>query len=150
MRNSRRIFALAALSLGLAACTGSLSTGGLSLAPSAQTSLQQIGAFTIADLQNADHIALGQNPPDQLADTCYRGLITFVQTQQAAVGAAAGNTVSGAFSAFETARITAQFGNTAISKATIQPLEVACAPLVQDTINDQTQFLASLASLGKL
>lgn len=134
--------------VALSGCAGSLTSGGLTVSPSVSSSLQNIGAFTMTDLQNADKIAVANK--DTLADTCFLGLEAFVAEQQAMVGGLTTNTVSGAFSAVEQARVGANGLTNAISKTQIQALETACAPLVADQLNDQAAFLANIASLGKL
>lgn len=131
------------LAFALCAC----STINQVASPSLQTSLSQIGAFTVKDLQNADAIAQAQTPPDVIGHTCYVGLIAFVQAQQVTTGQPQ-LTVSGAFSAFETARATVNNGVTLISKAQLQTLELACGPLVLDLQNQAALFVANLAALG--
>ncbi len=148
----RRLVPMFALLLVLPFVLGGCSStgGGIVGAPALQDSIKQIGAFTIADLQNADAIALAQNPPDLMADACYKGITVFVQQEQSAAGGLASNTVSGAFSAFEQARAGLNAANGAISRAQIQALETACGPLQIDVQNNAAAFLAGVAALGKL
>ena len=114
--------------------------------PNVNQSLQNIGNFTMADLQNADAIAVKSN--DVLAHQCFTGLEIFVAAQQASQGGASTNTVSGAISAFEVARTSLQAGNQLIDKATITSLEQACGPLQIDIRNNAAAFIAGLAALG--
>lgn len=137
--------ALAGLVL-LGGCTSV--NGALNLSPSVQSSLTNIGTFTMADLQNADKIALAQTPQDQLGHQCFVGLEAFVTNAQAGLAANSGMTVSGAFSALEAARAAANTGSNAISPAVLQPLELACGPLVIDVQNTPAVFLANLAAFG--
>lgn len=64
-----------------------------------QTLLSNLKAVSIADLQNAETIAVANN--DALMVPCYPALVQFVQSFAGPNG-----TVSGAFSAFETVRVT--------------------------------------------
>ena len=141
----KKLLFVAALAVGLSGCASN-SAGNLVLDPSLQTSLNTLGSFTIADLQNADAIAVKAN--DTLGHQCYPALIIFVQAQQNSVNGAATNTVSGAFSAFEASRTAAQGGAQLISQQTLTALESACGGLVQDTMNTPAKFLAALAGLG--
>ena len=142
----KRFVALAAASVMLTACASGPIPNTLILDPSLATSLNTLGSFTIADLQNANAIAIKAN--DTLAMACYPALIVFVQGQQNSVNGAATNTVSSAFSAFEATRTAAQGGAALISQSTLTALESACGGLVQDTVNTPARFMAALAGLG--
>src|ERR1700721_1671259 len=140
-----RIAGLALIAaLGLSGCG---TTAGIPLlSPSAQTSLNNIGTFTLADLANANKIALAQipqTPQTQMDEQCFAALTLFVQNQQATVNTAGGLNVSGAFSAFEVARVGAADINSANLKAVIAPLEQGCGGTVVDTQNDIAGFLAN-------
>ena len=140
------IIAACLASVMLAGCASGPLPNTLILDPSLATSLNNIGSFTLADLANADAIALKAG--DQQGHQCYVGLEVFVAAQQASVNGAATNTVSGAFSAFEAARTAAQGGQQLISQATLTALENACGPLVVDVQNTPAKFMAALAGLG--
>jgi len=142
----KRFVALASAAAMLSACTAGPIANTLILDPSINSSVQALGNFTVTDLTNADAIAVKSG--DTLAHQCFPVLIAFVQAQQAASNGAAGNTVSGAFSAFEAARTAAQGGATLISQSTLTGLESACGGLVQDVVNTPTKFMAALAGLG--
>ena len=133
---------------GCAATTSATGAVSVALAPSVTTSLNNVGNFTLADLQNADKIALAQTPVDTQGDACYKGLEVFVQSQQATVNSASGVTVSGAFSVLEATRAAASSGANVISSTQIKTLENACGPLVIDIQNTPAVFLANLAALG--
>lgn len=132
--------------MALTACASVTQSAQSLTAPSVATSLNQIGSFTITDLQNADAMAVAKG--DAMGDACFKGLIGFVQTQQAQVNGAASQTVSGAFSAFEAGRLAVNSATGLVSAATLQPLETACGPLVVDTENQPALFLGQLAALG--
>jgi hypothetical protein len=121
--------------LAIAGC-GASATVGPTPSASNVNSLQQIGQFTITDLQNADAIAVANN--DAIGHACYPALIQFVQSLP---GSSPTTTVSGAFSAFETARVTV---NTVQGFQIPVYLKLGCSALLVDT---QT-FLAGLAALG--
>lgn len=135
------------LALALAGCAASASvgSGGVHASAAATTSnqnaLQSISQFTVTDLQNADAIAVGPNPAspvDPIGHACYPALIQFIQSLP---GSSPSTTVSGAFSAFETARVTV---NQVQGFQVPIYLKMGCAPLLVDT---QT-FLANLAAIG--
>ena len=144
----KRFVALAAAALMLSACAmnGSVSNPGLSIAPDIATSVKKLGDFTLRDLGNANDIAVKAGDKQGMA--CYPVLIAFVTAQQNAAGGAAGNTVSGAFSAFEAARTAAKGGQTLISRATLTALQMGCGALITDTMNTPAQFMAALAGIG--
>lgn len=111
----KRLLVLAFAAL-LTACAG---TGGGS---SPQQTLAQ---FTVTDLQAADADAKAHK--DTVASTCYEALIPVVQ----GLGSGTETAPVGAVSAFQAAR---DLSNTAHSiPATIEGLNVPCAPLVLST-----------------
>jgi hypothetical protein len=149
MNLHRIALSIVASAFMLSACASTPSSGGSAPAPqSLQSALQQLGQFTLTDLQNADAIAQAQTPPDQIGHTCYVGLEQFVMNQQAVVGPNV--TVSGAFSALEAGRAALSTANNLTSSLgpTIKNLELACVPLVIDTQNNAILFLGSLAAFG--
>lgn len=146
MKNLRSIFIVAALAVTLGGCALNAAGNGISLSPDISTSVKNIGAFTMTDLQNADAIAV-QNKDDQ-GHTCYVGLEEFVTEQEATANGAGTQTVSGAFSAFEAGRVALDTATNLISTAQVKALETACGPLVVDTQNNAALFLANLAQLG--
>lgn len=137
---------IAALALAtlLTACASS--PAGLTLAPSVTDAVKRVGDFTIADLQNADAIAVAAG--DSQAHLCYPALITFVQAQQVKAAGLSTQTVSGAFSAFEAARTAVSGAESVISTQDLKTLENSCGPLIVDVQNTPAKFLASLAALG--
>jgi hypothetical protein len=91
--------------------------------------LANLSAFTVADLQNADKIAVANN--DALAHACYPALIAWIQSLPSATQ---GTTVSGAVSAFELARTTRIGATTGIPNA----VKLGCGGLL---IDEQTLLL---------
>ena len=144
MRESVALASLIGMSVLFSACASS----GVGISPSIGSSLNTIGKFVIADLQNADEIALAQVPPDAIAHTCYVAIEAFVQNRRTALNNTSKQSVSGAFSGFEVSRASLQNTEGLISKAQREALEVGCAPLVLDTQNDVAGFLTSLIGLG--
>jgi len=145
----KQLLALALITPLLGACVnGPLQNGikTLVLDPKINDTVQKLGAFTVQDLDNADAIAVKAN--DSLAHMCFPVLKAFVLTIQARTNGAAGNTVSGAFSAFEAARTAVNGGADLVSKQDVTMLEAACGGLVQDTANTPAKFMAALAGLG--
>ena len=124
------------IALALAACTvptaSSPTAGGSPLA--------QVSAFTMTDLQNADAIAVAKS--DALGHACYPALEQFIGSLPA--GTTMSTTVSGAISAFETARVTRLGAQSAIAGGLPDYLKLGCSPLVLD---EQT-LLLKLAALG--
>ena len=149
MKNLFKALVVSASLVAISGCAATTSATGavsVALAPSVTTSLNNLGNFTLQDLQNADKIAVSIN--DTQGDSCYKGLEAFVTTQQANVNSASGVTVSGAFSALEAARSAAVSGANVVSTTQIKTLENACGPLVIDIQNTPAVFLANLAALG--
>lgn len=92
--------------------------------------LASLSAFTVADLQNADKIAVAAK--DVLAHACYPALIVWIQSLPSA---SASTTVSGAVSAFELARVT-RIGLTGSSIP--DSVKLGCGGLLMD---EQTLLL---------
>ena len=131
------ILAVAAV-LGLSACASSGTTPTNPVSQFNQA-LAQIGTFTIADLQAADAEAVAAN--DVEAHACFPALVQFVQSFPVANGT---QTISGAFSAFEAARITRIQVQGAVSAGVPTYLKMGCSALVLD---EQT-FVLKLAALA--
>lgn len=93
--------------------------------------LASLSAFTVADLQNADKIAVAAK--DVLAHACYPALIVWIQSLPSA---SASTTVSGAVSAFELARVT-RIGLTG-SGGIPDSVKLGCGGLLMD---EQTLLL---------
>lgn len=126
-----RKFLLAGVAvIALAGCAVNPATG-LPTSSSASDPLAALGKFTVADLTNADKLAVASN--DKVAHQCFAYLIPVVEQAQAAQGTP-GVTVSGAFSAFEAGRVAVTNGK-ALLAGVPQDLNVACAPLVLDATN---------------
>lgn len=145
----RRLAALISAAVILSGCVSGPVQNGINtliLDPKINDSVQKLGSFTIIDLQNADAIAVKAG--DSLAHACFPTLIAFVQGIQASTNGAAGNTVSGAFSAFEAARTAASGGAALVSAADVKMLETACGPLIVDVQQTPARFMANLANFG--
>lgn len=97
-----------------------------------QTLLSNLKAVSIADLQNAEAIAVANN--DALMVPCYPALVRFVQSFAGPNG-----TVSGAFSAFETVRVTRR----GMMGGMPDYLKLGCAAAVLD----EGMFITRLASM---
>lgn len=109
-------------------------------APVASTDpIAALSAFTVADMQSADTIAVASN--DAIAHACFPALIRFVQSLPTSLPT---TTVSGAISAFETARTTRIKIQGQIGAGIPDYLKLGCAALVQD----ETVFVAKLATLA--
>lgn len=148
------------IAIGLAIATalsGCGSTGSLNLlgagsvsataSPNTDASVKSIAEFTVSDLQGADADAVAHN--DLIAHACYPALEQFVSSQQAATGSLTTPlTVTGAFSVFQRGRDTVKLVHSTLSGGIPQYLVIGCAPLVQDVINDQATFLATIAQIG--
>lgn len=134
MRNIACLMAV----LALAACSGAQSNLSTSVASSTDPA-QQISTFVVADLQAADTIAKANN--DTVGATCFEYLIPKVQALQSAEQTSKA-AVAGAVSFAEVDRgITVQLNNAKSG------LNVACAPLVLDTVNTAAQLAAQMGSL---
>ena len=121
----------------LAACSAFQSNVTTSLNSSNDPS-QQIMTFSVADLQAADKIAKSNG--DTIASNCYEYLIPKVMALQASA-AVSQSSVNGAASFAEVSRgMTVQLNNAK------QGLNVACAPLVLDTMNTALQLAGQFAS----
>lgn len=135
---------------GTAPVTVATPTASLTIAPSvaaapAPDPVQQLAAFTVADLLAASQDAKAQTPPDTTASQCYDYLAAVIPTLK---GPGAGQTV-GAFVAFQKARDLAN-GVTAANGA-LKSLNLACAPLVIDTQTVVNRLLvvgAGIAATG--
>jgi len=138
-------FAVAVLAGALSACASN-GAGGITGSPSLQQSVAKIANFAVADLENADAIAIANK--DTMASNCFEGLETFVKQQQAIASGLTTNPVSGAFSAFEQGRVSLQDSTNLISQSQVQALEQACGPLQVDVQNQPALFLANLAAFG--
>jgi hypothetical protein len=121
--------------LGLAACAAPSPNGGT---PSPGP-LAQIAAFTVADLQAADAEAV--NGGDMIAHACFPALVTFIQTIPAANGS---QTVAGAISAFEAARLLRMQVQSGVANGLPAYLKLGCSALVLD----EQVLIAKLAALG--
>lgn len=136
-----------AIALALSACV--TTPQGLQLSPTLSSVLDKFGTFTLADIDNADAMAARQVQTDRVKmdRTCFAAMRVFVGNQQQIVGALKANTVSGAISAFEAARIGAGDLQAQAIDAQIIPLENGCAPMIQDSKRDVAGFLGELAKL---
>lgn len=141
----RRI-ALLLATLALAACSAepapvasSSATSTPATATAPASPLAQLSSFTVTDLQNADKIAVANG--DTLGHACYPALIQFIQSLPAA---STGGTVSGAISAFETARAARLKLQGVVAAGLPDYLKLGCSPLVLD---EQT-LLVKLGALS--
>jgi hypothetical protein len=123
-----RCLALLLLLAGCAAQQGPLPP----LDQNIQDLLANLKAVSIADLNNAEAIAVANN--DALMAPCYPALIQFVQSFAGASG-----TVSGAFSAFEMTRVT----RIGLSGGLPDYLKLGCAAGVVD----EAQFITRLGAM---
>jgi hypothetical protein len=104
-----------------------------------QDLLANLKAVSIADLNNAEAIAVANN--DTLMEPCYPALIQFVQSFAGASG-----TVSGAFSAFEMTRVTRR----GMSGGLPDYLKLGCAAGVVDEAMFITRLGAMLGAASVL
>ena len=114
----------------------------LTPAPVAASSdpLSQIAQFTLVDLANADAIAVANN--DVVGHACFPALAQFINSLP---HPPAGTTVSGAISAFETARALRLKVQGTVSAGLPDYLKLGCAALVVD---EQTLLLKLGALAG--
>jgi hypothetical protein len=104
-----------------------------------QDLLANLKAVSIADLNNAEAIAVANN--DTLMEPCYPALVQFVQSFAGASG-----TVSGAFSAFEMTRVT----RIGLSGGLPDYLKLGCAAGVVDEAMFITRLGAMLGAASVL
>lgn len=97
-----------------------------------QALLESLKAVSLTDLQNAEEIAVANH--DDLMTPCYPALIQFVQSFAGPTG-----TVSGAFSAFETIRVTRR----GMMGGLPDYLKLGCSAGVMD----EAMFITRLASM---
>ena len=121
----------------LAACAAPQPAAKTEAAPT--DPLAAVAQFTVADLQAADAIAQANN--DALGHACYPALVQLIQSLPQA---SPSTTVAGAFSVFETARVTRIKVESAAGASLPDYLKLGCAPLLMD---EQT-FLLRLAAIG--
>jgi hypothetical protein len=125
--------------LFLAGCTAQQGQPLPPLDQNIQDLLANLKAVSIADLNNAEAIAVANN--DALMAPCYPALIQFVQSFAGASG-----TVSGAFSAFEMTRVTRR----GMSGGLPDYLKLGCAAGVVDEAMFITRLGAMLGAASVL
>lgn len=114
-------------------------------APAPVDPLQQLSQFTVADLNSAEQIAVANK--DTLSIPCYPALSKFVQSFPSLTG---DGTVSGAVSAFETARTARLKVQGAVGAGLPDYVKLGCAALFVDeqALAAKLAGMAAGASVG--
>lgn len=143
----RKLLAAVSITALLAGCSGGSplptvqvnpNTGLPILQASSQQLLQQLGTFTVADVNNALTIAKAGN--DIEATQCFTYLSTWLPQVQAQLQTP-GITVSGAVSGFEAGRVAVAHGQSLAQQGIPPALNMACAPLVLNAAATLNQLI---------